>query len=129
MDSEREGSSHKRPRGSPTGATPSQARKKRVRLPQSTLVRKTLDFSNTPTHSRYVPSSAWSLNETKALVEFLLLHSSQWPTTTDPNFWHSVSIFVRDRAEEAIVRTGKYTSVFCMLVKLNFIINLFRWCL
>ena len=65
MDSEREGSWHKRPRGSPTGATPSQVREKRVRLPQSTLVRKTLDFSNKSMHSRYVPSSVWSLNETR----------------------------------------------------------------
>ena len=120
MDSERRKSSHKRPRGSPTGATPTQASKKRGRPPQSTLSRKTLNFSDIPSHSRYVPSSAWSLNETKALVEFLLLHNKQWPSTTDPKFWDSASIFVRDRAGEAIVRTGKYTHVSCMLVKINF---------
>ena len=66
-------SSHKRPRGSPTGATLSQARKKRVRPPKSTLVCKTLNFSNTQSHSRYVPSSAWSLKETKALKHYALL--------------------------------------------------------
>ena len=43
-------SSHKRLRGSPTGATPSQARKKRVRPPKCTHVCTTLNFSKFYNH-------------------------------------------------------------------------------
>ena len=51
--------------------------------------------------------SAWTTEETKALVEFMLFHNPEkWESTKDSKFWTSAATFVRDRAGYPQVRTG-----------------------
>ena len=96
----------KRSRGSPTGRTPRQDEKKK----KVTSTRKKLAFQAAPREplsdtSRYVPMSAWTTKETKALVEFMLFHNpEEWKSTKGSKFWTSAA---RDRAEYSLVRTGE----------------------
>ena len=103
----------KRVRGSPTGLTPQLAGKRK----EERGSRKRLEFgsfeqplADSPLDtSIYVPVSAWSTEETKALVEFMLFHDfHKWACTKDKKFWESTATFVRDRAERSQVRTGEY---------------------
>ena len=102
----------KRLRGSPTGRTPKQDEKKK----RAASAVKKLAFQAppraplsdaTPCTSRYVSVSAWTTEETKALVEFMLFHNPEkWESTNDSKFWASAATFVRDRAGYPQVRTG-----------------------
>ena len=97
----------KRSRGSPTGRTPRQEK-------ESNKCSEEISFSSSPREplsdtSWYVPMSAWTAKETKALVEFMLFHNpGKWESTKDSKFWTSASTFVRDRAEYSLVRTGEW---------------------
>ena len=95
----------KRQRGSPTGHTPMQVLKKRTAHRKSSAAKKSLEFSS---RSPFIPLTAWSNNETKALLEFVLFHGTDWPVTKDPAFWDSASKFIRDRVnDQPLVRSGK----------------------
>jgi hypothetical protein len=103
----------KRPRGSPTGTTPQQAAKRgtstRHRLEYTALEQRQplANLQLTSNTSYYVPASAWSVEETKALVEFLLFNDpKKWPSTKDEKFWKSAATFVQERARGPRVRTG-----------------------
>lgn len=110
-------SSVKRPRGSPTGTTPVQAEKKRVqkRLEVQHGARRVLARSypprTGPETQAIVPGSAWSSKETLALVDYILSCKSvksDWPKTTDMDFWSRASNFVQDRAKSTLIRTGTF---------------------
>ena len=81
----------KRYRGSPTGQTPTQP-KKRVPARLLCLARKRLDFSTLQERRRPLE---WSNEENAALVEFLCLHNpNRWPLTKDPKFWTATAVFI-----------------------------------
>ena len=95
----------KRLRGSPTGITPRQDEKKKK--VSSSRRKLTFQADSSRDTSVYVPMSAWTTKETKALVEFMLLHDPEkWESTKDDKFWMSAAVFVRDRGEHPQVRTG-----------------------
>ena len=52
--------------------------------------------------------SCWSDEETKALLEFLLLHRphDKWPSTKNPQFWQSTAEFVELRGKGRVRRSG-----------------------
>ena len=113
-------SSMKRPRGSPTGTTPVQAEKKRVQKRPEVQhgARRVLARSYPPRTGpgtqTIVPGSAWSNQETLALVDYILsckLVKSDWPKTTDMDFWSRASKFVQDRANSTHTRTGTFVTV------------------
>ena len=118
------GTVHKRPRSSPTLLTP-QRHLKRVPLRElvvsdcaredgtvTSLVPRTLTyeteggFSDGPVK----PKEQWSVNELKALTEFVLFHTSgeSWPSHKQDAFWKCASEFVKSRGgAENVVRSGR----------------------
>lgn len=95
--------------GSPTGTTPQQTVKKKSERKRGS--RKRLEYSsleeplaNLSLFSDRV-SAWWSTGETKALVEFVLLHSpNKWPCTKEDRFWKSAATFVHDQAQRLQAR-------------------------
>lgn len=107
----------KRLRGTPTGTTPQQTGKRkkegrgRKRLEYSSLEQPLANLHIASDRSIYVPLNAWSTEETKALVEFMLFHSPRkWSCTKEDNFWKSAATFVQDRAQRPQARTGKFST-------------------
>lgn len=52
---------------------------------------------------------AWSAEENKSLLEFVLLHgdSNVWPThPRSSTFWENAANFVKQRSSSVILRTG-----------------------
>lgn len=107
----------KRPRGSPTGLTPLQASKKPAQrtlaIPSS---RRNLAASYAqlaPPESDAVPATAWSFDETLALVEFMVCHERfkfSWPRTTDMNLWNRVAASIQEKTKTTVSRTGIYNN-------------------
>ena len=61
----------------------------------------------TPCTSRFVPVNAWTTEETKALVEFMLFHNPEkWDSTKDSTFSMSAASLVCGRAGYPQVSTG-----------------------
>ena len=103
---------------SPTGRTPRQ-RSKRMDLrhvtahsdlhePRRLLLGESSEQSDTP--AILSQRTAWSDGETKALLEFLLLHrpGDKWPSTKNQQFWNSAAEFVELRGEGRIRRSGRF---------------------
>lgn len=108
---------------SPTGRTPTR-HLKRIALREVPVQHSlheprklTLDQCETSTQpeppavlseKRHSPSF-WSDDETKALLEFLLLHrpSDRWPSTKDKGFWDGAAEFVKLRGKGRIKRSGE----------------------
>ena len=100
----------KRYRGTPTYQTP-QRPKKRVSLRERerSVAREQSVSTRLPL---FPPTSAgtWSLEEVKALVEFMLFHTDpteKWPTHKRDDFWDSAARFVQRRSRATLRRTGK----------------------
>lgn len=95
----------KRERGTPTGRTPKQEAKR----PSSSVTssaKKKLIFPTTPSRS---PSSAWTLSEEKALVEFILLTCPhEWPVSMRSEYWERAATFVYDRCGREAQRTSEF---------------------
>ena len=122
----------KRPRGS-TGTSPFQTEKNRVQkqpkvqhgarrvLPQLYPPR------SGPGTQATVPGSAWSIQETLALVDYILsckLAKSDWPKTTNIDFWSRASKFIQDRA---LIRTGTLSQYnICLNFDVIYIITILK---
>ena len=119
----------KRPRTSPTLQTPQRSAKRtplreRVqnespRASQNATVRVSPRQRRLPFQKLGQPSPVnqttqnsgekWSDAEIKALVEFVLFHSSgdSWPTHEQDMFWNSAGEFLQKRTKSNLRRTGK----------------------
>ena len=106
----------KRPRGSPTTYTPHRE-EKRVSLREINRCEPTIqprrlyvDGANS------VGKEKWCDEELKALVEFILFHSSgeKWPCHKQTEFWNSAGEFVRERSRSSQCRTGMLLCISCI---------------
>ena len=123
----------KRSRESPTGTTPRQEEKKQKNVPRRRLSYTALEqqletlhiddpsaldaclpmetsreVSVVPEHAETLTYTQWTVEENKALVEFMLFNNpKKWTSTKDQKFWKAAATFMRDKAQETQVRTGK----------------------
>ena len=86
--------------------TPLRPRKRQMRA-YSSLPRR---ISFTDESSR---PGLWSEAEVKALVEFVLSHSSEdcWPTHQQVVFWNSAATFVKKRTNTSQMRSGECAAI------------------
>ena len=118
----------KRPRSSPTFLTPHRCQK-RVPLREicaatngETLQPRRLSNlclqSNSESGHQSTKGESWNDAELKALIEFILFHTTgeNWPTLKQMNFWSSASDFVSNRSGNT-KRSGMYDVIdFCACV-------------
>ena len=97
----------KRPRGTPTFQTP---RRPRKRAPLREIVAQEGEAVPARRLSFDAAPQSWSGVEVKALVEFVLFHSTgeRWPTHKQTVFWSNAAEFVKKRARTSHVRSGKF---------------------
>lgn len=101
----------KRPRGLPTMYTPHREQK-RVSLWESIAANNALE----PRRLTYVcvnnsinnVKEKWCNDELKALIEFVLFHSSgeHWPSHKQAKFWNSAGQFVKERSGSSLCRSS-----------------------
>ncbi len=110
----------KRQRSSPTGRTP-QRPSKRVPLRggRAPLAPKCLSFDEESSQASVaelateeqprISRGTWTDEETKALLEFLLLNRPEgtWTATKNEAFWSSAAEFVQQRGKGSVRRSGK----------------------
>ena len=66
----------------------------------------------------------WCDNEVKALIEFVLFHSSgeKWPSHKQAVFWNSAGQFVKERSGSSLSRSGMFLiismnlGIFCFVL-------------
>lgn len=107
---------YKRPRTSPTRLTPQQCQKRvPLREIQLTSTRSNSTQRLEPrrlsyqyTHTRNSTSGKWTTAEIKALVEFILFHSTGdiWPCHKQMVFWTNAGEFVQTRSASDTCRSG-----------------------
>ena len=111
----------KREATSPTGQTPMAKRSTRSQFSS----RKRLSFSPSSSmqeaSSDAPPAGPWTNDETKALLEFLLLHKRPGITWFGKNcgrdFWIAAARFVQTRTSAELPRTGAVTSAWRVQVR------------
>ena len=124
------GLSLKRTRSSPTFLTPSNPSKRRIPIrllhgkKDSSHRSRRRIFADTEDHAsanssftlqdyafghyKRVSNDCWKDSEVKALVEFILFHSSEkWPSHHQKNFWEAAAMYTKTRAHTEQSRTGK----------------------
>ena len=57
---------------------------------------------------RSIPKDKWSDAEIKALIEFVLFHSTgdKWPSQKQDSFWNCASDYLQSRAGDCVRRSG-----------------------
>ena len=115
----------KRMRGSPTGNTPKQPHKRQslrrthAAIGSAPLPRRQLSFSEreaTKSHTvttNKMQVQEWTMKEEIALVEFILFHGFNWPSTKLPQFWERAAKYL-----EQTCGTQRRTSE-CMMFYLS----------
>ena len=114
----------KRPRGSPTMHTPHREQK-RVSLRESMAANNALEprrLANVCAEDNV--KEKWCDDEVKALIEFVLLHSSseKWPSHKQAVFWNSAGQFVKERSGSSLSRSGMFLiismnlGIFCFIL-------------
>jgi len=115
----------KRPRGSPTMCTPHREQK-RVPLREIMVARNDLEpggpeprrltFNNVET--TVYTKEKWCNDELKALVEFILFHSSGelWPSHKQEVFWNSAGEFVKERSGSSQCRSGMLLYIYTYMI-------------
>ena len=101
---------HKRPRSSPTCLTPRQCQKRvplRELAANSTqcLEPRRLSYQSDSSHPA---KEKWTPNETSALIEFILFHTTgdRWPTHKQMVFWKYAGEYVQTRSASNNYRSG-----------------------
>jgi len=101
----------KRPRSSPTRLTPRQCQK-RVPLREIAAADSELTQFLEPRrlsyHGTHNHSEKWATAEIRALVEFILFHTTGdvWPAHKQQVFWSNAAEYVRTRSASSVSRSG-----------------------
>ena len=98
---------HKRERSSPTGLTPCQCQK-RVLLREFTSASNLTRLEPMKLSYGCRDNSKWTTAEIKALIEFILFHSTgdSWPSHKQMVFWTKAGEFVQTRSASDACRSG-----------------------
>lgn len=99
----------KRDRGTPTGHTPHRPKKRvSLREQEESGLQSGKSGRRLPLFTQ-TSLGTWSVDEVKALTEFILFYTEvdKWPTHKREHFWKSAATFVQRRAHTTFVRTGR----------------------
>jgi len=117
----------KRPRGSPTVCTPHREQK---RVPLREILAASNDLEpggpepRRLTYKNVNVKEKWCNDELKALVEFILFHSSGelWPSHKQEVFWNSTGEFVKERSGSSQCRSGMLLYNICLYIYIGFVL-------
>ena len=117
----------KRPRGSPTLCTPHREQKRvplREILAASNNLEPGVPEPRRLTYTNVDVKEKWCNDELKALVEFILFHSSgeQWPTHKQEVFWNGAGDFVKERSGSSQCRSGMILYSICLYIYIGFVL-------